>query len=86
MFSLQAVQLEWWPIIRDSLIYSSNILVLVIVVWDGVVTLSETIVMACLFFVYFFVMFQNKRIMPKVKWLLEDYFNCCKVSSYGTYD
>lgn len=77
------VQLDWWPITRDAILYGSNILLLMIFAWDNVITLNETIVMVVLFFVYFVVLFQNKRVRPAVKWLLEDYLNCCRVSSYG---
>lgn len=77
------VQLDWWPITRDSILYGSNILLLIIFAWDNVITLQETIIMVSLFFVYFVVLFQNKRVRPAVKWFLEDYLNCCRVSSYG---
>lgn len=79
------VQLDWWPITRDSILYSLNILLLIVFAWDNVITLNETIVMVALFFVYFLVLFQNKRVRPAVKWFLEDYLNCCRVSSYGNF-
>lgn len=79
------VQLDWWPLTRDCILYSSNILLLVIFTWDGRVTLDETIIMVVLFVVYFIVLFQNKRVQPAIKWFLEEYLNCCRVSSYGMY-
>lgn len=79
------VQLDWWPITRDSILYGSNILLLIAFAWDNQITLNETIIMVTLFFVYFVIVFQNNRVMPTVKWLLEDYLNCCRVSSYGNF-
>lgn len=77
------VQLDWWPITRDCTLYTLNLVLLVIFTWDGQVSLNETIVMVALFVVYFVVLFQNRRVMPAVKWFLEEYMNCCRVSSYG---
>lgn len=77
------VQLDWWPITRDSTLYGCNLLILIIFAWDNQITLIETIIMVLLFFLYFVILFQNKRVMPYIKWLLEDFLNCCRVSSYG---
>lgn len=77
------VQLDWWPITRDSVLYGSNILLLIVFAWDMQITLTETIIMVALFIAYFVILFQNKRVMPWVKWLLEDYWRCCRVTSYG---
>lgn len=79
------VQLDWWPFTRDISIYAINIFLLVIFVYDGQISLDETIYMVTWFFIYFIILYQNKRIMPAVKWFWEEYLNCCKVSSYGTY-
>lgn len=81
----KSIQLDWWPITRDCVLYSSNILVLIICVWDNQITLAETIVMVVLYFTYFIIIFQTKRLMPTVKWFLEQYMNCCRVSSYGKF-
>lgn len=77
------VQLDWWPITRDTVLYTSNIVLLIVFAWDNQITLGETITMVVLFILYFVVLFQNGRIMPWVKWFLESYLNCCQVSSYG---
>lgn len=77
------VQLDWWPITRDSLLYASDIVLLIAFAWDSRITLNETIVMAVLLFFHFLFIFQSKRIMPKIKWFFEDYLNCCRVNSYG---
>lgn len=83
--STQPVQLDWWPITRDCILYSCNILLLVVFAWDGQITLNETIIMVVLFFVYFVILFQNKYIMPWVRWLIEEKMKCCKLTSYGTF-
>lgn len=76
------VQLDWWPITRDCGLYCANLLLLIVITWDGEITLNETIIMVVLFFVYFIILFQNRRVQPAIKWFLEDYLNCCRVSSY----
>ena len=81
--ALKPVQLDWWPITRDSLLYTSNILLLIAFAWDNQITLGETITMVVLFVLYFVILFQNKRIMPWMKWFLEHTLNCCRVTSYG---
>lgn len=77
------VQLDWWPITRDSILYASNIVLMIVFAWDNKITLDETIVMAVLLCCHFVFIFQSKRIMPKIKWFFEDYLNCCRVDSYG---
>ncbi|KAJ6635314.1 Sodium/potassium/calcium exchanger 5 [Pseudolycoriella hygida] len=61
--SIQRVKLEWWPITRDSILYSLNLLILIWFSWDSKITLSESIVLVVLYFVYFVILFQNNRIM-----------------------
>lgn len=79
----EPIQLDWWPITRDTFIYSTNIILLIIFAWDNQITLAETIIMVALFFLYFILIFQNKRIMPRVRWFFEHYLHCCRLSSYS---
>lgn len=79
----EAVQLDWWPITRDTTLYSINIISLLIFAWDNQITLIETIIMIVMLVLYFVTIFQNKRIMPKVRWFFEHYLQCCRVSSYS---
>lgn len=79
----EPIQLDWWPITRDALIYSTNIIVLIIFAWDNQITLFETTIMVMLFFLYFILTFQNKYIMPRVRWFFEYYLHCCRVESYS---
>lgn len=77
------VQLDWWPITRDSILYASNILLMIVFAWDNRITLNETIIMVVLLGCHFLFIFQSKRIMPRIKWFFEDYLHCCRVKSYG---
>ncbi|XP_055389117.1 sodium/potassium/calcium exchanger 4 [Condylostylus longicornis] len=78
----KSVQLDWWPVIRDCIFYSFNTIVLVIVSWDYVITLTETSVMVGLLVLYYVVMFTNKPIMKRTRVLIEDKFNCCNSTRY----
>lgn len=77
------VQLDWWPITRDSILYGSNVFLLIIFTWDGQITLNESIIMVSLLIIYFLVFFENQRIMHCIKWLLEIDLNWCRIRSYG---
>jgi solute carrier family 24 (sodium/potassium/calcium exchanger), member 4 len=35
LFTKKHIQMDWWPITRDSILFSCNIGVLVAFVWDG---------------------------------------------------
>jgi hypothetical protein len=56
------VQLHWWPVTRDVIIYICSILLLVGITWDGVIFWYESLILFIVYFVYFTVMFQNGRI------------------------
>lgn len=60
------MKLEWWPITRDSILYSINLLVLVWFSWDSKITLFESIILVVMYFAYFVILFQNKRILNLV--------------------
>lgn len=63
MAAAKPIQMDWWPITRDCLMFSINVSVLVTIVWDGRVYWYETIILVCLYFCYWIIMFQNPRIM-----------------------
>ncbi|XP_063918174.1 sodium/potassium/calcium exchanger 3-like [Zophobas morio] len=60
------VQLHWWPVTRDVIIYIFSVLLLVGITWDGVIYWYEGLVLFIVYFVYFTVMFQNARISKLV--------------------
>lgn len=77
------IQLDWWPITRDSILYGSAVFLLTIFTWDGRITLIESITMVSLLIVYFVVFIENRRIMNGIRWLFEIDMNCCRARSYG---
>lgn len=77
------IQLDWWPITRDSILYGSSVFLLTVFTWDGRITLIESIMMVSLLVVYFVVFIENRRIMHGIKWLIEINLNCCRARSYG---
>ncbi|EFA03343.2 sodium/potassium/calcium exchanger 4 [Tribolium castaneum] len=95
------VQLHWWPISRDVIIYILSILLLVGITWDGYIYWYEGLVLFLVYFIYFTVMFQNVRISNFVLRLIKrgnKVSDCEKgaaatprrmsiavVSSYGSY-
>lgn len=77
------LQLEWWPITRDSILYFATLSLLVAFAWDGSITLIESIIMVSSVLVYFIVLIENKRIMHFTTWLMKINLNCCNLNSYG---
>lgn len=83
MAATHYVQLDWWPITRDCMLYAFSVCVLISVVWDGHVTLGESAVMVSLVSIYVVVLIFNKHLMHCMTWLMEINLNCCRVNSYG---
>ncbi|XP_002741734.1 sodium/potassium/calcium exchanger 5-like [Saccoglossus kowalevskii] len=54
--------LEWWPIVRDTLLYSISIIPMVIFLVDGVVYWYESAILLFLYVVYVVVVVFNQRI------------------------
>lgn len=71
------VQLDWWPITRDCIMFAFHISVLAGFAWDGRIYWYEAMVFVILFFTYFVVMFQNKHIMKVAKKYIEVKWNLC---------
>ena len=78
LFAKKPIQIDWWPITRDSIIFSINISILVIMSWDGVIYWYETCVLVVLYVGYWILMFQNPRIMKFVKKIVEDRLMWCQ--------
>ncbi|KAL0278850.1 UNVERIFIED_CONTAM: hypothetical protein PYX00_000539 [Menopon gallinae] len=57
------VLLDWWPITRDCCIYLIVALTLTGIIWDGIVTTGETLILLSLYVCYFIIMFCNRRII-----------------------
>lgn len=58
----QGIQLKWHILSRDCVIYAFSVGVLVLVMWDGVVTLVESLMLLLLFAGYFTLLFVNDSI------------------------
>lgn len=78
LFTKKPIQIDWWPVTRDSIMFSINISVLVLFAWDGVIMWYETIVLVVMYVLYWIVMFQNPRIMKFVKNIVEERLMWCQ--------
>lgn len=77
------IMLDWWPVSRDSILYAFHIILLVIFARDGQIWWYEALVFVILYFVYFLIMFQNRRIQRFFKYLVQDKLNCCNKEVMG---
>lgn len=57
--STTAAQLNWWPVLRDSIFYTLTVLVLIVVIYDERVTALESFLMIALYGVYIIIMSYN---------------------------
>ncbi|XP_058839750.1 sodium/potassium/calcium exchanger 3-like [Topomyia yanbarensis] len=71
------VQLDWWPLTRDSIVFSIHVGLLIAFAWDGRIYWYEAMVFVILLAVYFLIMFQNRRIMNFAKKYIEVKWNLC---------
>lgn len=81
--AIKPVQLDWFPMARDCIIYSINIVTLVVIAWDGQVMWWETIILFVFFILYFLLLSQNSRLERMGRLLMEKKLGCCKLNSYG---
>lgn len=77
------VQMDWWPLSRDCILYSINLAVLIFFVWDGLIYWYEGLVFVVLYFFYFIILFNNNRIMRFVKKYVEEKWMLCRIYNYG---
>lgn len=78
LFTKKPIQIDWWPITRDSIIFSFNISILVVFAWDGVIMWWETCILVTFYVLYWILMFQNPKIMKFVKHIVEDRLMWCQ--------
>lgn len=78
LFTKKHIQMDWWPITRDAIVFTCNLSALVAIVWDGEVMWYETVIFVVLYISYWVLMFQNPRIMKIVKKLVEDRWMWCQ--------
>lgn len=80
------VQLEWYPLARDCLIFAINVSMLTAMSWDGVIQWYEGMILSIGYVVYWLVLFQNERIKALVSRLKLDKMWCCRQYTYGEWD
>ena len=78
LFTKSPIQIDWWPITRDSTIFAINVSVLVTMAWDGAIMWYETCILVSMYVLYFIFMFQNPRIMKVMKKFVEDRMMWCQ--------
>ena len=78
LFTKKPIQIDWWPITRDSILFSINVCVLVAMAWDGVIMWWETCILVSLYVGYWILMFQNPRIKKFIKHVVEERLMWCQ--------
>ncbi|KAK0181120.1 hypothetical protein PV327_003431 [Microctonus hyperodae] len=62
LFANQVLDLDWWPITRDSLAYSVTVLLLIVTLKDGRIEWYEALILVITYILYISAMCFNKRI------------------------
>ncbi|CAD7088176.1 unnamed protein product [Hermetia illucens] len=77
------IQLDWWPVCRDSIIYLLHTCILLIIAWGGIVTFVEAciLVLFCILY-YVIVILMNYKMKNKLRTFVEDRMNCCVPTRY----
>jgi Ca2+/Na+ antiporter len=65
--TFQVINLEWWPLTRDSSIYIVTIGALTTVTSDGKVEWYEALILVFMYFTYFLIMWSNGHLMKLAK-------------------
>ncbi|KAK9869627.1 hypothetical protein WA026_003373 [Henosepilachna vigintioctopunctata] len=56
------IQLNWWPLTRDTIIYMFAVGLLITITYDNVIFWYEGLILFMVYFLYFTIMFNNHRI------------------------
>uniref|UniRef100_A0A182FV55 Sodium/calcium exchanger membrane region domain-containing protein n=1 Tax=Anopheles albimanus TaxID=7167 RepID=A0A182FV55_ANOAL len=72
------VQLDWWPLTRDSIILTLTTTLLVVCVWDGRIEWYEATVFTVCYVLYFVVMFYNERLKSFAMHYIHHKWNLCR--------
>lgn len=78
LFTKRPIQIHWWPITRDSILFACFVVVLTVIAWDSRIYYWETWILVSLYVFYWIFMFQNPRIMKFFKFIVEDKLMCCQ--------
>ncbi|KAJ6636772.1 Sodium/potassium/calcium exchanger 5 [Pseudolycoriella hygida] len=67
LFAGQIVNLDWWPVSRDCLMYGVAVTALIGVLYDGIVMWYEGLALVLAYFFYIVVMYCNDIVATKVR-------------------
>ena len=73
----QHVQLDWWPLTRDSIIVTISTTLLVVCVWDGRIEWYEAMLFSITYVLYFVVMFKNESLKRIAMHYIQNRWNLC---------
>ncbi|KAF7988439.1 hypothetical protein HCN44_001012 [Aphidius gifuensis] len=71
LFATQCLELDWWPITRDSIAYAVTVFLLIITLRDGRIEWWEALILVIFYILYIAAMFFNKRISRKMGTLVK---------------
>lgn len=78
VFATKPIQIDWWPLTRDSSLLVIFTIMLVAIAWDGIIIWWETCILVLAYILHWTIMLQNKRIMKYIKLYIEDHLQWCQ--------
>ncbi|GAB6030391.1 hypothetical protein CHUAL_007269 [Chamberlinius hualienensis] len=79
LFAGVVVELDWWPLTRDSIGYIITVITLIAVITDQIVTWYEAVIMLVLYALYILAMYFNSSLEKFANKIVN---KCCKRSKY----
>lgn len=76
--SIKPVKLDWFPLTRDSIIFSVNLAILISISWDGYIMWYEATLLFVLFLAYFVLVVNNHRWEAVFRNYVESRFTWCR--------
>ncbi|XP_065164112.1 sodium/potassium/calcium exchanger 3-like [Atheta coriaria] len=81
LFANMVLQLDWWPITRDSLVYGVAVVMLIGVLDDSRVELWEAIMLVSTYLLYILLMVFNDQVISAINRMVR----CCRRRKHNTY-
>ncbi|XP_070508331.1 sodium/potassium/calcium exchanger 5-like [Chironomus tepperi] len=78
LFIKKPIQIDWWPITRDSTLLCVHLSVLITFAWDGAIMWYESVILVSMLVFYWILMFQNKKLVRGVKYVVEERLLWCQ--------
>ncbi|CAG9811634.1 unnamed protein product [Chironomus riparius] len=78
LFIKKPIQIDWWPVTRDSTLLCIHLSLLITFAWDGAIMWYESVILVCVLVFYWLLMFQNKRLVKGVKYVVEERLLWCQ--------